>query len=62
MAGIKGMKHACAGLTDEEVQEIVSQQYADFCKYRPLIHSLMPDRRISLFSRREFSGAYFEKA
>lgn len=60
MAGVKGMKGHCTGLSDAEVRIIVEKQYREFCLYRNELTSLMPDRRTSLFSKRSFDGRHFE--
>ncbi len=61
MAGIKGMTQSCAGLTDKQVNKIVERMYHDFCIYRPTITKCLPDYRTNVFSKRMFTGAYFEK-
>lgn len=60
MARTLGSIGHCNGLTDKEVETIVSIQYEQFCKYRKEIKIEMPDRRNGLFHNRIFNGSHFE--
>ena len=61
MAGIKGMKQACQGMTDDEVAIVVAKMYSDFCKYRYEIGSKLPDSLINQMKKKWYTGSWFHE-
>lgn len=61
MAGVRGMRKSCAGMSNSEVKAIVGKKYKDFCRYRWELASMMPDYKLALFKERAFDGSRFSQ-